>query len=271
MRTQLEKSILFKALHDSKETFIIPNTWDIGISKIITSLNFKAMATSSAAIALSQGLGDNKVSLSKTLNIHKQLCSATELPVSADFGYGFSDDPETLFKNALQLSKTGVVGMSIEDVRSTKVYSLELSIERVKAVKAAAKTFDFPFYITARADNFFIGKNNFKDTINRLQSYQLAGADVLFAPGITDKEQIKTILANIDKPLNVLAGISGFDISIEELTELGVKRISIGASLAKQFYTNAIDTLKSLKENKFLSLNATMSTSQITRVMNPSM
>jgi 2-methylisocitrate lyase-like PEP mutase family enzyme len=268
MPTQAEKASVFKTLHDTEGTFIMPNTWDIGLSKIITSLDFKAMATSSAAIALSLGLTDNKVSLAKTLQIHKQLCAATHLPISADFGYGFSDSPDVVYENSLRLANTGVVGMSIEDVRNGKVYSLELSAERIKAVSAFAKELHFPFCITARADNYFIGKIDLKDTITRLQSYQLAGADVLFAPGIKNEKDIKTILQNIDRPLNILIGLPGFETSIQKLEELGVKRISVGASLAKQVYTNAIHSLQSLKGKDSSELHNTMSFSQLTKAMN---
>jgi 2-methylisocitrate lyase-like PEP mutase family enzyme len=246
----------------------MPNTWDIGLSKIITSLDFKAMASSSAAIALSLGLTDNKVSLAKTLQIHKQLCHSTSLPISADFGYGYADSPDNIYKNCLKLASTGVVGLSIEDVRDGKVYSLELSIERIKAAVAAAKELNFPFYITARADNFFIGKNDFEDTLLRLQSYQLAGANVLFAPGIKNKKELQTIIENIDKPLNVLIGLPNFNISISDLENLGVKRISIGAYLAKQFYTNTIHSLKSLKDKSSSELHNTMSFSQLIAAMN---
>lgn len=264
MSTQAEKANVFKTLHATEGAFVMPNTWDIGVSKIITSLDFKAMSTSSAAIALSLGLADNKVSLAKTLHIHKQLCLSTSLPISADFGYGYADSPDNIYKNCLKLASTGVVGLSIEDVRAGKVYPLELSIERIKAATAAAKELNFPFFITARADNFFIGKNDIKDTLRRLQSYQLAGANVLFAPGIKNETEIKTIIQNINKPLNVLIGLPNFNISIQALENLGVKRISIGAYLAKQFYTNAIHTLKSIHQKNSSELQDTINISQLT-------
>lgn len=263
MKSQSEKALLLKALNESSETFIIPNAWDIASTKIITSFNFKAIATSSAAIALSQGKSDNKVSLSKTIQIHKQICEATHLPVSADFGYGFSNSPDEIYENTLRLAKSGVVGASLEDVAINKVIDKDLAIQKVKAMKAAANELNFPFSITARSDNFFIGISNLKDTISRLQAYQLAGADVLFAPGINTIDQIKTILSNTDKPLNVLVGLPNFNISIETLKELGVQRISIGALLAKHSFSTIISTLQSIKSNDISSLISPLTFSQI--------
>jgi 2-methylisocitrate lyase-like PEP mutase family enzyme len=250
MISQQEKAVQFKKLHDDKSTFLIPNPWDIASAKILEHFGFKALATSSAALALTNGVPDNSLSLEMTLIHLKEIVSATELPVSADLGNGFFDKPENIYDTILKASETGIVGASIEDTNSNKCYPFELAVERIKAASEATKSLNFPFMLTARAENYFIGNPNLEDTIKRLQAYQTAGADILFAPGIILKEDIQSIISSIDKPLNVLMGIKGANMNLEVLSELGVKRVSLGASLYRTTMNSFIETIQQIKKTE---------------------
>lgn len=249
MKSQNEKAAEFKKLHDDKSTFIIPNPWDIASTKILAHFGFKAIATSSAAYSFSQGEADNQLPMDKVLAHLQEIASATNLPVSADLGNGFGDTPGEIFETIKKAAKTGIVGASIEDVNSKSTYPLELATERISAAVEAARSLDFPFILTARADNYFIGKPDIKDTIKRLQAYQDAGADVLFAPGIKTLEDIQSILHEIDKPLNVLMGIKGSNLNFDDLSNIGVKRISLGASLYRNAMTTFVETIKGINQN----------------------
>lgn len=248
MKSQYEKAIIFNELHKEKSAFIIPNPWDIGTAKILSSQGFKAIATSSAALAFSEGVPDNSLSLETVLIHLKKMVSATDLPVSADLGNGFFDKPEKVYDTIIAAAETGIVGASIEDTNLNKSYPIEFAVEKITAASEAAKSLNFPFMLTARADNYFIGNPNLKDTIKRLQAYQSAGADVLFAPGIHSKEDIQSIINAIDKPLNVLMGLKNFDISYEELSKIGVKRISLGASLYRTAMNSFMESLQYIKQ-----------------------
>lgn len=248
MKKQFEKAVVFKKLHDDKSSFIIPNPWDIASTKILAHFGFKALATSSAALALSKGVSDNSLDIESTLIHLKEIVSATDLPVTADLGNGFFDKPENIYNTIIRAAKTGIVGASIEDTKSNISYPFELAVERIQAASEAAKSLNFPFLLTARADNYFIGNPNLEDTIKRLEAYQAAGADVLFAPGIMVKEDIQSIIASIDKPLNVLMGIKGSYLNFEELSAIGVKRISLGASLYRSAITGFIESIHRIKQ-----------------------
>lgn len=260
MITQQEKAKIFKELHNSEnKSFIMPNAWDNTSAKLISSSGFQALGSSSSAFALSKGVPDNSLSLKDTLENLSEIVNATSLPVSADFGYGFADDPDNIYNSISSLIKTGVISVSIEDVKNGKVYPLEIAKEKLAAAVAASREVNFPFTITARADNFFIGKTDLKNTITRLQTFQEAGADILYAPGLTTKEQISTVLANIDRPLNVLVGFPNLQVSIPELKDMGVKRLSLGAALIKQSYTAILNALEGLQANNTDILNANRS------------
>lgn len=235
-------------MHDDKSTFIIPNPWDIASAKILTHFDFKALATSSAALALSEGVLDNELPLEKVLIHLKEITSATTLPVTADLGNGFFDRPEKIYDTILRAAETGIVEASIEDTNSNKSYAFDLAVERIKAASEAAKSLNFPFTLTARADNYFIGNPNLKDTIKRLEAYQMAGANVIFAPGVLLKEEIQSIITSIDSPLNVLMGIKGSCLNFEELSEIGVKRISLGSSFYRSAMSNFIKSIQQIKQ-----------------------
>lgn len=253
MDTQIERAKRFKLLHERPGLFVIPNPWDVGSAKILASLGFEALATTSAGLAFSLGKADHAISRAEVLANANAIVNATVLPVSADLENGFGDGPETCAETILFAAQTGLVGGSIEDATGKEedpIYPFDLSVERVKAAVKAAKSLNFPFMLTARAENFLCGKPDLTDTIRRLEAYAEAGADVLFAPGLTTKEQIEAVVKAVaPKPVNVIMGRSGESLSLDELVSLGVKRISVGSSLARVAYGAFINAAKEIKEH----------------------
>jgi len=236
MRTQVEKAVVFRALHERKNAFIIPNPWDIGTARLLESLGFEALATTSAGCAFTLGQRDNTVGREKSIAHAREIVAATDLPVSADLENGFGDDPETVAETIRLAAAAGLAGCSIEDATSRPadpIYEFEIAVERIRAAAAAARSFTFPFILTARAENFLWGRPNLEDTIRRLQGYQEAGADVLYAPGLTNNNDIATLVKSVDRPVNVIMGLKGIQLSLAELSELGVKRVSVGSALSR--------------------------------------
>jgi 2-methylisocitrate lyase-like PEP mutase family enzyme len=228
--TPVEKGNAFKALHESG-TFVLANFWNEGSALILERLGFQALATTSSGFAQSLGKLDGTITLEQTLE-HCQRCAAiTNVPVSADFGNGFADDPQDTAANLLRLAATGVVGASIEDWSGDAIYPHDLAVERIAACAEAVNTLGFQFTLTARADNLLHGVHELDDTINRLNAYQDAGADVLYAPGLASTDQIQGVLEVTTKPLNVLFSFMP-DTTLEEFANLGVRRISLGGALA---------------------------------------
>jgi 2-methylisocitrate lyase-like PEP mutase family enzyme len=239
MKTQAQKAAAFVALHQKGNCFVIPNPWDIGSAKLLEHLGFQALASTSAGFAFSQGQSDLSIGLAAKLQHLNSLAAATELPISADLQNGFGHAPEAVARTILEAAKTGIVGGSIEDASGDKdkpIYDLDLAVERIRGAADAARSLDVKFMLTARAENYLYGQADLKDTIRRLQAYQEAGADVLFAPGIQSKEDIRAIVQSIDRPLNVIMGLQGVPLTFDQLRELGVTRVSLGGSLARAAY-----------------------------------
>lgn len=234
---------IFKALHERSGIFVAPNPWDAGTAKMLASLGFEALATTSAGLAFSLGKADGEgaVSREETLANAHAIILATNLPVSADLENGYGDDPETCGETILLAAKAGLVGGSIEDATGRKenpIYSFELSVERVKAAVKAARSLSFPFTLTARAENLIYGRPDLKDTIKRLEAFANAGADVLFAPGLKTRDEIETVVKAVaPKPVNVVLGLSNANFSLDDLSKLGVKRVSVGSALARAAYS----------------------------------
>jgi 2-methylisocitrate lyase-like PEP mutase family enzyme len=236
MPTQAEKGAAFRALHERNGAFLIPNPWDIGTARMLAHLGFEALATTSAGYAFSVGQRDNTIGREKMMVHVAAIASATDLPASGDLENGFGDDPETVAETIRLAAAAGLVGGSIEDSTTRPddpVYERESALERVRAATEAAHSLDFPFTITARAENYIVGRPDLRDTIGRLQAYQDAGADVLYAPGLARKEDIAEVVRSIDRPLNVLMGLGGVRLSLRELSEIGVKRVSVGSALCR--------------------------------------
>jgi 2-methylisocitrate lyase-like PEP mutase family enzyme len=236
MEEQRRKFELFKSLHFREKAFVMPNPWDAGSAILLSSLGFEALATTSAGYAFSVGKRDSFSSLSREeiLNNARMIVQATTLPVSADLEDGFGFAPETCADTVQMASRTGLVGGSIEDATGNPdrpIYDMEAAVERVRAAAEAAR--GLPFLLTARAENHLWGRHDLNDTIKRLQAFSEAGADVLYAPGLPDIDAIRTVCREVDKPVNVVMGLQGLRYSVEELSELGVRRISVGGSFAR--------------------------------------
>jgi 2-methylisocitrate lyase-like PEP mutase family enzyme len=236
MLTQTEKGNAFRALHERSGAFIIPNPWDIGTARLLAYLGFEALATTSAGYAFSLGQRDNTIDRDKMMAHVADIVSATDLPVSADLENGFGDSPETVAETIRLAAATGLVGGSIEDSTQrpdNPIYEFEHAVERIRAAAEVARALPFTFTLTGRAENYLVGRPDLKDTIKRLQAYQKAGADVLYAPGLTRKEDIVSVVGSLDRPVNVVMGLQGVQLSLTELSEIGVKRISVGSALSR--------------------------------------
>jgi 2-methylisocitrate lyase-like PEP mutase family enzyme len=236
MVTQNEKAKAFRALHERDRAFIIPNPWDVGTARLLAHLGFEALATTSAGYAFSAGQRDNTITRDEMMSHLSAIASATDLPVSADLENGFGHTPE-IAAETIQLAATaGVVGGSIEDATGRAdhpIYEREHAVERVRAAAEAARSLSFTFTLTGRAENYLHGRPDLRDTIRRLQAYQEAGADVLYAPGLTTKDDIAAVISSVDRPVNVVMGLQGVQLSLAELSAIGVKRVSVGSALSR--------------------------------------
>ncbi|HXB98864.1 MAG TPA: isocitrate lyase/phosphoenolpyruvate mutase family protein [Terriglobales bacterium] len=236
MVTQNEKAKAFRALHGRDRAFIIPNPWDVGTARLLAHLGFEALATTSAGYAFSAGQRDNTITRDEMMSHLSAIASATDLPVSADLENGFGHTPE-IAAETIQLAATaGVVGGSIEDATGRAdhpIYEREHAVERVRAAAEAARALPFTFTLTGRAENYLHGRPDLRDTIRRLQAYQEAGADVLYAPGLTTKDDIAAVISSVDRPVNVVMGLQGVQLSLAELSAIGVKRVSVGSALSR--------------------------------------
>ncbi|WP_426156119.1 isocitrate lyase/PEP mutase family protein [Pseudomonas sp. TSRC2-2] len=232
---QLLKAQAFKALHDRQGTFVIPNPWDAGSAKMLASLGYQALATTSAGYAFSQGKADGALSLDETLANVRAIVAATDLPVAVDLENGFADDPLESAQSLLRAAEAGAVGGSIEDATGrpdAPFYCFEHAVARIEAAVAAVRTLAFPFILTARAENYLHGNPDLDDTIRRLQAFAEAGADVLYAPGLRTVEEVRAVVQAVaPKPVNVLMS-GGLKLTVQQLEEMGVRRISTGSALA---------------------------------------
>lgn len=251
MTTQAEKAAAFQALHSRPKAFIIPNPWDIGTARVLEHFGFEALATTSAGYAFSVGKADNTADRFSVMQHVATLATASDLPLSADLGNGFGDDPRMAAETIQLAAQAGAVGGSIEDATGRAdhpIYEPAHAVERVRAAVEAARTLPFPFTVTARAENYLNGKPDLKDTIRRLQLYQSAGADVLYAPGIVQRDEIAALLSSVDRPVNVLTAIPGITLTLLELSALGVRRVSIGSALSRVAMTAVFRAAKEMSE-----------------------
>ena len=234
--SQAERARAFRALHARDRAFIIPNPWDPGTARLLASLGFEALATTSAGYAFSQGVLDGAVDRYSMLAHVVAIVSATDLPVSADLENGFGDEPEAVAETIRAAADAGVAGGSIEDVSrgpDGRIYELPHAADRVRAAVEAARSLPAPFTLTARAENYLHGRPDLADTIARLQAFQEAGADVLYAPGLRTAQEIETVVRAVDRPVNVLMGLQGAQLDLATLSALGVKRVSVGSALTR--------------------------------------
>ncbi|MFK0687068.1 isocitrate lyase/phosphoenolpyruvate mutase family protein [Mesorhizobium sp. IMUNJ 23033] len=222
----MDKGKIFRDLHAS--TFVMPNPWDVGTTKLLASFGFNALATTSAGFAFSRGLPDGAVTFDTMIHHCREVTAATSLPVSADLERGKGDSAERAAETIFAAEAAGLAGCSIEDHTGDPdkpIYDFSHAVERVAAAVEAARALKRDFVFTARAENFLWGRNDIDDTIKRLQAFEKAGADVLYAPGLGDIETVRTVCSAVSKPINVMAR-PGFTVA--DLAQAGVKRISLG-------------------------------------------
>lgn len=251
MPTQLEKARAFRALHEQPGSFVIPNPWDGGSARILEGLGFKALATSSGAEAATYGRRDHNVSRDEALAHCRIIVDATDLPVSADLGKCFGDDPATVAETVSMAADVGLVGCSVEDATldpAKPLFTFEAAVERVAAAVEAGRKLPFPFTITARTESFLRGNPDLEEVIRRLKAFEASGADVLMPPGIPDLESLTAVCQAVSKPVNFMVGIPKRSFSVRELREAGVKRISLATSLHRAAMTGLLGAAREVLE-----------------------
>jgi 2-methylisocitrate lyase-like PEP mutase family enzyme len=269
--SQAEKAQRFKALHEGPSAFVIANPWDAGSARILAGLGFAALATSSGASAGTLGRRDGNVTRDEALAHARAIVEATDVPVSADLEKGFGDSPEEAADTIRGAAQAGLVGGSIEDASGDKrqpIYSLAHATERIAAAAEAARGLPFPFMLTARAENHLHGIADIDDTIRRLQAFEKAGADVLFAPALPDLEAVGAVCKAVTKPVNFMVAIRGKSWSVAELEAAGVRRISLASSLWRAAMTGLAEAAREVHEKgTFGYLDRALPTAEVTRFM----
>ncbi len=235
MTNRAERGRVFRALHERESAFIMPNPWDTGTARLLAQLGYAALATTSAGYAFSTGQPDNSVDRRQVMAHASAIAAATDLPVSGDLENGFGDAPDIVAETIRLAADAGLVGGSIEDATGradNPIYERKLAVERVRAAAEAARALPFTFTLTARAENYLNGRPDLSDTIQRLQDFQEAGADVLYAPGLSSRADIAAVVSSVDRPVNVLIG-AGIQLNVAELSAIGVRRISVGSAFSR--------------------------------------
>jgi 2-methylisocitrate lyase-like PEP mutase family enzyme len=261
MPTQAEKAAVFQALHQGPEVLVVGNPWDVGTARILTGLGFAALSTTSAGLAFTLGRRDGTASVTRdeALANAKSIVEATHLPVAGDLENGYGDSPETVAETIRQAGTAGLVGGSIEDTTGNPrepIYDFQRAVDRVAAAVTAARGLRFPFMLVARAENYLYGRPDLDDTIKRLKAFEAAGADVLYAPGITEPEVIRKVCAAVEKPVNVLMGMKGaVPLSVKELGALGVRRISVGSGFARAALTAFLHAAREVHDDGTFTFN----------------
>lgn len=238
----------FQALHEQPGTFVIPNPWDRGSARMLKTLGFKALATTSAGFDFADGRKEGTATFDQVLEHCRLIAEATDLPVNADTESCYSETADGIGETIRRVAETGIAGCSIEDVDvanaavygDAPIYDLAVAVERVTAAAEAARGLGRPFMLTARAENYLHDRPDLADTIKRLQAYQEAGADVLYAPGPKTADDIRSLVTSVDRPVNVIAGLPGMTLTVADLTALGVKRISLGSNLFRAAFGAAL-------------------------------
>lgn len=251
MRSQSEKAKLFRALHERPGIFVIPNPWDAGSAKLLASLGFEALATTSLGYAASIGRNDGTLSREDVLANCRIIAQATDLPLSVDLENCYAHEAKEAAVTMRLAAEAGAVGGSIEDATgdaAKPIYDFSLAVERVAAAVEEARKLPFPFTLVARAENFLHGRPDLDDTVRRLQAFAAAGADVLYAPGIRDLPTIRTLVAAVPKPVNVVMGLADPNLTLQELEAAGVRRVSVGGALARLALAAVRDAAVAMRE-----------------------
>ena len=238
MKTPQDKAAAFRALHERPGAFMIPNPWDAGTARLLASLGFEALATTSLGLANSLGRVDGTHGVSRAEGIANcsVIAAASDLPVNADLENGYAHEPRAAAEIIRLAAAAGISGGSIEDATGEAdkpIYDFEHAVERVQAAVEVARGLPVPFMLTARAENLLHGRPDLDDTIRRLQAFEKAGADVLYAPGVRDLATIRTVVSSVTKPVNVVMSAADPDLTVAQLASVGVKRISVGGALSR--------------------------------------
>jgi 2-methylisocitrate lyase-like PEP mutase family enzyme len=268
---QNEKAARFRVLHDGPCIFVIPNPWDVASARILAGVGFEALATSSAASACVLGRRDGGLTRDEALAHARMIGNATDLPVSADLERGFGDAPEIVAETIRLAADAGLVGCTIEDTTGNNdrpLYDFNLAVERIAAAAQAARALNFPFVLTARAHNLVYANPSLDETIKRLQAFERAGADVLFAPGLPDLDAVRATCTALSKPVNFMVGIKGKSFTVAELASAGVKRISLATSLYRAAMTGFLEAVSEVRNSgQFLFLDHCASTQELLNMM----
>jgi 2-methylisocitrate lyase-like PEP mutase family enzyme len=251
MSDQASKAASFRALHEREGAFVIPNPWDVGTARLLASLGFEALATTSAGFAFSLGRPEGRSSRDEVLAHCRAIVTASELPVSADLEKGFGDSPDSVAETIHVAAATGLAGCSIEDHtnrRDDPIFDFPLAVERITAAVEAARSLPHDFVLTARCENYLWGRPDLDETIRRLQAFAEAGADVLYAPGLRSLEEIRSLCAAVNRPVNVVMGLPGAAFTVRQLADAGVRRISVGAALARLAYGSCLRAAQEIIE-----------------------
>jgi 2-methylisocitrate lyase-like PEP mutase family enzyme len=268
VKAQHARATRFRELHASG-TFVVANAWDGGSARILATLGFPALATSSGAAAGTLGRLDRQITRVEALDHSRIICAATDLPVSADLEKGFADAPADVAETIRRAADSGLVGGSIEDSTGRAdepIFDLGFATERVAAAAEAARALPFPFTLTARAENFLNGRPDLDDTIKRLQGYEKAGADVLFAPGLPDLAAVRAVCQAVSKPVNFMVGIRGKSFSVAELAAAGVRRVSLATSLYRAAMSGLVEAAREIRESgTFAYVDRTMTSGEFVK------
>jgi 2-methylisocitrate lyase-like PEP mutase family enzyme len=251
MPTQTEKAATFRELHAQPGAFIIPNPWDAGTARLLATIGFKALATTSLGLANTLGRADSHVTRDEVIANCRTIAEATDLPVNADLENGFADEPEAAAEAIRLAAEAGAVGGSIEDYTGNPAkpfYDFDFAVARVRAAVEAAHSLPVPLLLTARAENLIRGRDDLRDTIRRLQAFEEAGADVLYAPGLRNLGEVREIVQAVSRPVNVVTGWLDPDISLTQLSETGAKRISVGGALSRLVLTTFVKAAQAMQE-----------------------
>lgn len=243
----------FRELHQRDQLFVLPNPYDVGTARLLQHLGFEALATTSAGLARTMGRADacRAVTREEAVDHAREIVEVVEVPVTGDLEDGFSTDPDGVVRTIMDSRQAGLAGCCIEDAtydESEPIIDLGLATERIAAAAEAAHAGEHPFVLTARSENLLYGWLDLDETVSRLQAYADAGADAVYAPGLVTLEDITRVVESVDKPVNVLIGLPGQDWSLEDLNEIGVRRVSLGSALSRAAFGAVVEMATSLRE-----------------------
>jgi 2-methylisocitrate lyase-like PEP mutase family enzyme len=266
---------VFRELHEGAGILVLPNPWDVGTARLFANVGFRALATTSAGLAFSLGRrdGDGAVSREETFAHVRSIVEATPLPVSADLENGFGESPEAVAQTIRLAGLAGLAGASIEDATyrpEAPILDRTLAVERIHAAVEAARALSYPFVLTARSENFIRGRPDLDDTLWRLQAFEKAGADVLYAPGLPDEPALRLACRTLSRPFNYVAGVGPTRFSLDHLREIGVRRVSMGTSFARAALTAALRAAREVFEHgTFRYLDGVHTVGEINNVIDP--